>query len=69
MFEIKMKQYTDKEIEYILDKAGFPKGLSANQMLRIAYWSTFNRKRLNVFCWNIERGKSLHFAFKDSTEP
>ena len=60
-----IKKYSNFEMNLIMDNAGFPKGLSFKRMLKIAYWSLFDKKRLNRFCWNIERGKSLFFAFYD----
>lgn len=60
------ENYTDNEITEILNSAGFPKGFSLTQMVSIAYWSMFNRKRLNLLCSNIERGKSIYFSFKDA---
>lgn len=63
---IEEKRYTGQEMNAIMDSVGFPKGLSFMQMIKIAYWSLFNIKRLNRFCWNIERGMSLYFAFNDA---
>ena len=48
----------------IMDKAGFPAGLSYGQILRVGYWSVFNRRRLSLFCHNLDSGMSMHFAFR-----
>lgn len=63
-----MKKYTEKEIDAIMSRINFPDGLSTGGMLKILYWLMFNRKKMNQFCWNIERGMSVYSAFEDASK-
>ena len=62
------KKYTEKEIETILNKAKLPRWLSLRQLIKVSYWLMFNRKRLNTFCWGLERGMAVHWAFKEAED-
>lgn len=62
-----MKKYTDEEVISMLDKVAYPNGLSIFQTLKVTYWTLFEKKKFYRFIEEIERGKSLYFAFKDAS--
>lgn len=59
-------KYTQSEMKEIMDSVDFPKGLKINQSFRVLLWAIFNKNKLYRFCWNIERGMYITFAFKDA---
>ena len=60
------RNYSDKEMINILESVAFPQGLTFQQSFIFAYWTMFNRKKAESFCYELEIGKAPKFAFRDT---
>ena len=60
------RKYTQKEMVGIMDKVGFPKGLPVSKSFIVLKWALLNRKKLNRFCFNIDRGMYILYAFEEA---
>ena len=63
-----MKDYTDKELDDVLELINFPQGLSFWQAANVGWWENFNPRKFTAFIEAVILGVHPYYAYKDAKQ-